>query len=201
MSQPDLHSLESLQATWRSQPATITDPDAVARDAAQRARRMARRLALLTAGELLLTLVAFRLMYVAVPPHVEGALAWWGLAALHTMCVWGLVVWSRRPVWGAARGALLAGSDSFGEMLRERLHRRLVEARWIRRLVVVEAFAATLWFTLQRSRGVTPATFATPRTLAVPALSLVVAVVAAFWYERRARRDDRLQRERDGVER
>jgi hypothetical protein len=91
---------------------------------------------LITAGEALMTVAVFVVVGMRVPPMLTGsALLLWFLALTHTAVVWGFVFWNRRGVWQPAA----LETAAYLMLLRTRVRRRRLAARFMSALLAVEA--------------------------------------------------------------
>ena len=153
---------------------------------AQRVHRQSRRLRIILAGEIALTIVMLTISFtIAGRDNAEGTLRLSAIVLLYTAGVWAFGLWNRRGVW-RPYGETTA---EFVQLLRVRAERRIQSARFTQVVIGLAVIlfgreVATAW-----SAG-----FASTwqRTVWMLFGLYVVGIVAwSIWYERKARREVR----------
>ncbi len=174
---------QAVGITWRTdEHRALTMSERVA----QRVHRQSRRLRLILAGEIALTIVMLVMSFTIVARYnAAGTLRVGAMVLLYTAAVWAFTLWNRRGVW-RPYGETTA---EFVELLRVRAHRRIRSARFTQVVIGVavilvgreveavwRAGSASTW-----ERGVWTAF----------AVYSVGMVAWSIWYELKARREVR----------
>lgn len=152
---------------------------------AQRVHRQSRRLRIILACEIALTIVMLVMSFTIVARDNEGTLRLGAIVLLYTAAVWAFALWNRRGVWHPY-GETTA---EFVQLLRVRAERRIRSARFTQvviglAVIVFGREVATAWsagFASTLQRGV----------WMLFGLYSVGIVAWSIWYERRARREVR----------
>jgi hypothetical protein len=175
-------SLESWAELWRATefPAALAAEDQ-AEAIRRRVRRGTLRMRLGLIAELAITIGVFAVVIRLVPPGRSGpSVLLWGFALIHTLIVWGFVLWNRRATWQSAA----LGTAACLALLTLRARRKIQAARFILTIVTVEAVALAVIAAVGAGELPWYSAFHWP----VVALVLGAGVLAAAGMERVGRR-------------